>query len=205
MRHRLLAPFCAILLLASAARADTIADPVNHFTLNLPAGWHVMSRFELSTVNGPSGSDFVGGARWGQGPLPYILLKPMGRPPSGSSSNVEEFRKALTSEGIEVSEASYDTKRNAFIAKFNLQTSAGRVSCMCYVFAGSEKGITLYCYSRPAQMAEATPKFEALADAFHFDEGYGYSSFPFRIGTAVLVGAIVGAGTWMLKRMFRTG
>ncbi len=202
---------CAVLVifaLWSPVGAVQLSDATQHFSFDIPPDWQPISPTEIDAVRGPGSQGLLAGARSKDTGVPYCVVQAVSKPPGDPAGYVDKFRLDAIGSGMTVTSGVYDTRRQAVILQAQHRLPTGIVNVTTYAFVGKNAVICINCYDFEAGFSKSMPTFEALADSFRFDPGYGYgngNSFP-SLGTIVdiCIGIILIALYPLIRRSMRS-
>ncbi len=201
--------------------AETYRDEANHFSIDLPAGWHAMPRAQLTAINemvrqrAPKISYSAGFRPEGAAAdgYPYVLLQV--NQANLANASYEELERNLGKEfnaGVKKAEgAIQDVAKNLSIGSVVLDRSrnwvlvrgqvdvngVGRVQNLGVGHLGKDAIVFAHCYATEADFERQRLVFEQLNSDFRFDQGYGFipgsgSSIWSKVGGGALSGALIG-------------
>jgi hypothetical protein len=165
-----------LLILPLRAYAAQVSDAANHFSLTLPADWSPLTAADLATLPAGDTQGFVAGAH-ANDQVPYCLIDVLPRTFGSTEGCVSDIQARLAETQESTTTCISDNNRHSLIIRARLKNGTSLFSDSCYAFIGSNNIVCIHCYDFAAVSDDHRPIFDALADSFHFDAGYGYKSF----------------------------
>ncbi len=221
LRNSITAPIAAVLLtcgMTLPAAAESYRDAANHFSVELPPGWHLMPAQEVQQINEAvrqrmpgSNIHYEAGFRpvdGGPGTFPYVLVQLQQGKTAGSS--YEEIERSLTRElnssikdvegsisdlakNVSLNSGGLDRTRNRVLIRMQMDVAGvGKVQGFTIGHIGSEGVVFLHCYAPEKDVAALLPTYDRLSESFRFDPGYTFTPGPGFWGKVLRSAAIYG-------------